>query len=127
MTLLKTLLCSVALLVGGLALAAGTQPFSQQAFAQLQADKAAVLVDVYADWCPVCQRQEAVLAPMLAEPEFAHVTLLKLDFDRQKEALRALGVNRQSTLILFDGGEEVARVLGETDPERLRAFLGQLR
>ncbi|WP_198649913.1 thioredoxin family protein [Zobellella maritima] len=127
MTLLKTLLCAVALLVGAEAMAAGIQPFSQQAFARLQTDKAAVLVEVYADWCAVCQRQEAVLTPMLAEPEFAHITLLKLDFDRQKEALRTLGVNRQSTLILFDGGEEIARVLGDTSPERLRAFLGQLR
>lgn len=127
MTLLKTFLFALALLVGAQVAAAGAQPFSQQAFAQLQADKARVLVEVHADWCAVCQRQEAVLTPMLAEPEFAHITLLRLDFDRQKEALRAFGVNRQSTLILFDGGEEIARVLGDTDPKRLRAFLEQRR
>lgn len=125
MKLLHALLLSLGLLLGGQVAAADIRPFSQPLFEQLQAEGAPVLVDVYADWCPVCKRQEAVLTPMLAEPAFADLTLLKLDFDSQKDELKAFGVRRQSTLILFRDGEELARVLGETDPARLRAFVEQ--
>lgn len=125
MKLFHALLLSLGLLLGGQAAAADVRPFSQPLFEQLQAEGTPVLVDVYADWCPMCKRQEAVLTPMLVEPAFADLTLLKLDFDSQKEALKAFGVRRQITLILFRDGEELARVLGETDPARLRTFVEQ--
>jgi thioredoxin 1 len=114
------------LLLGTQVAAADIRPFSQQIFEQLQAEGQPVLVDVYADWCPVCLRQEAVLAPMLDEPALARLVMLRLNFDTQQAALKRLGVNRQSTLLLFDEGREIGRVLGETDAGRLRLFIERI-
>ncbi|MDO1508867.1 MULTISPECIES: thioredoxin family protein [unclassified Neisseria] len=112
-----------AALLAGQALAADFQPFQQAKFDALQKDGKPVLVDIYADWCPVCHRQEQVLKPMLQEPEFKNLTVLKVDFDSQKQEVKAFKANRQSTLILFNGGKEVRRSVGETNPQRLRQFV----
>jgi thioredoxin-like negative regulator of GroEL len=82
-----------------------------------------VLVFVRADWCPTCRAQDKVLESLLPTDEFKGVTTLRVDFDAQKSVVRALGVQYQSTLIVFKGGKEVARVTGETDSERIAALL----
>ena len=40
---------------------AGTEAFTQERFEALQAAGALVLVDVHADWCPTCAKQQKVL------------------------------------------------------------------
>lgn len=107
------------------ALAAGTEPepYTAQRLADLQAQDRAVLVDVYADWCPTCRTQGQVLGELRDDPALAHIVTLKLDWDDQRKDARALGATRQSTLVLFDGAELVGRSVAQTDPEVLRAFL----
>ena len=105
---------------------ADAKPFSQEKFDQLQADGKPVLIDVWADWCPTCKRQGTILGPLLQEEEFQNITLLKVDFDDQKDVVKAFGATRQSTLILYKNGKEVDRGVAETNPERLREFVGQL-
>ncbi len=112
-----------AALLAGQALAADFQPFQQAKFDALQKDGKPVLVHIHADWCPVCRRQVEVLKPMLQEPKFKNLTVLKVDFDSQKKQVQAFKANHQSTLILFNDGKEVRRSTGETDPQRLRQFI----
>ena len=108
------------------ALAAGEHaPYSAERLAAEQAEGRPVLVDVYADWCPTCRRQEAVLATLLAEPAFAGYRVLRLDWDAQRAEARALGAPRQSTLFVYRDGERVALSVAETDEARLRALLRQ--
>lgn len=49
--------------------------------------------------------------------------LCVVDFDTQKKVLKAFGVMYQSTLIVFKGGKEAARVTGETDRDRIAKLL----
>ncbi len=38
-----------------------SEPFSNERFAELQADGELVLIDIFAPWCPTCARQHEVL------------------------------------------------------------------
>jgi thiol:disulfide interchange protein len=102
-----------------------SEPYSAERLAALQAEGKTVLVDVHAPWCPTCRRQGEILTEALAEPEFKHIAALTLDWDDQRDAARAHGAPRQSTLLLFKGGAKLGMQVAETDPAKIRAFLAQ--
>lgn len=99
------------------------KPFEQAQFDALMQQGSPILVQVHADWCPTCRRQEKILTPMLQEPQFAALTAFKVDYDTQDEALKNFRVNRQSTSILFNHGKEVRRSVAQTNAEKLREFI----
>jgi thioredoxin 1 len=94
-------------------------PFDQAAYDAALAAGDPMLVEISAPWCPTCRAQKAVLADLLAEPRFADLVRFEVDFDSRKDVVRALGATMQSTLIVYAGGAEVDRVVGETRPEAL--------
>ena len=51
------------------------------------------------------------------------MVVFKVDFDSQKDALRALNAQRQSTLIVFKGEKETGRSVGDTNPGSIEALL----
>lgn len=112
---LVTLTCSV--------WAAEIKPFDQATFVSLQATNKPVLIDVYADWCPTCKQQAPILAELLARPEFKGYTVLKVNFDAQKDVRRALGVAQQSTFIVYRGKQELVRSTGDTSKESIAVTL----
>lgn len=82
-----------------------------------------ILVEVHAPWCPVCKAQSPILSKLEADPRFANLAVFKVDFDSQKDALKALGVQKQSTLIVFKGAAEKGRSTGATDPLSIEELL----
>jgi thioredoxin 1 len=125
MTVFRSLLLA---LVASLALslpasAAEWQDFDAAAFAQAQKDGKPILVDVFAAWCPVCRAQNPILVQLTREPKFNDLVAFKVDFDNQKDALRALNAQRQSTLIVFKGEKETGRSVGDTNPGSIEALL----
>jgi thiol-disulfide isomerase/thioredoxin len=120
---LRTLLAAFSLLVAATAFAAETKPFDQATFDALQAANKPVLVDVYADWCPTCKQQEPLISALIGSPEFKDYTVLKVNFDTQKDVRKTLRVNYQSTLIVYRGKQEVARSTGDTNKDSIAASL----
>ena len=98
--------------------------FTTEAFAQAQKDGKAVLVDVWASWCPTCKAQGPVLGSLLAKPENKDVVMLRVNFDTQPDVLKALKVQSQSTLIMFKGAKETARSVGDTNADSIAKLLG---
>jgi hypothetical protein len=49
--------------------------------------------------------------------------VFKVDFDEQKDDVRALKAQRQSTLIVYKGETEKGRSVGDTDPASIEALL----
>ena len=94
---------------------------------QVVTRSAPVLVHAHADWCPICARQATTLGTLMARPEYESLTVLVVDFDKNKSELRELNVSRQSTLILYSNGQESDRLIGVTDPEKIAAFLDSAR
>ncbi|MDZ4381765.1 MAG: thioredoxin family protein [Parvibaculum sp.] len=103
------------------ALSATWAAFSQQAFDRAQAQGQTIVVDVYADWCPTCKVQEPILEELASNPLLEEALLLRVDFDIEKDFLAEHRIPRQSTVVVFTGGEEVSRSIAETNRERLRA------
>ncbi|HMA50103.1 MAG TPA: thioredoxin family protein [Magnetospirillaceae bacterium] len=108
------------LFAAGGAGAAEVRPFTLDALHEAQAAGKPILVDVHADWCPTCRAQEPALKAIEADPAFAKLVVMVLDFDSQKQEEKALGVRSQSTLIAFAGKEETRRSVGITDPSAIR-------
>jgi thioredoxin 2 len=81
-----------------------------------------VLVDFYADWCGPCK----IMAPLLDEFASDHVgeaLVAKLDTDAHPGVSARLGIRGIPTLIVFRGGEEVARQTGAVPRDRLETLL----
>lgn len=99
------------------------EPFTQEKLDALNQSGQPVLVVIHADWCSTCKTQERVLQELLPQAEFERIKLLRIDFDQQKEAVRAFGVEYQSTLIAFKDGREVGRSTAEQSPVQIAELL----
>ena len=102
---------------------AAERPFSVEAFAALQRQGGPILVFVHADWCPTCKKQDIILGELLKEDDFANYSVLRVDFDSQKDVVQSFGVKYQSTLIVFRGKTEVGRATADTDRAAITALL----
>jgi thiol-disulfide isomerase/thioredoxin len=84
-----------------------------------------ILVHVTAPWCGECKAQKPIVAALAERPEFKGLTIFDVDFDTQKDALRRLNVQKQSTLVVFKDKAEVSRAVGITRPEVIEAVLNK--
>ncbi len=109
---------------------AATRAFAK-AFTEYRADRLVkilstggpVVVHVHADWCAVCKAQLPVMERVLAGNAYKGVQAVRVNFDRDKQFLTDYRVLRQSTIIVFKGGKEIARLSYETDPARIEQTL----
>lgn len=111
------------LFIAATAQAGEWKPFDRAAFTAAQAAGKPILVDVAAPWCSVCRAQKPILAALTSQPAYRKLTVFEVDFDSQKDVLRILGVQKQSTLIAFKGKTETGRSVGDTNPASIDALL----
>jgi thioredoxin 1 len=92
----------------------------------LQADKP-VLVDFWATWCGPCQEFAPVVSQIAAEYE-GRAIVAKLDVDEASSIAGRYGIQAIPTLVVFNDGQEVSRIVGATSKanvtSRLDATLG---
>ncbi|WP_436901704.1 thioredoxin [Halovenus halobia] len=81
-----------------------------------------VLVDFYADWCGPCQMLEPVVETIASETE---ATVGKIDIDANQPLAAEYGVRGVPTLLLFDNGQPVERLVGMQSEEQLRSVVEQ--
>ncbi|MDJ0513411.1 MAG: thioredoxin family protein [Methyloceanibacter sp.] len=105
------------------ATAAEVQPYSPEALAEAQSAGKPILVDVYAEWCSTCKAQKPILAELTQNPKYKGLLVLRADYDKDKEDLKALNVRSQSTLIVFKGNDELVRSVGSTNPMAIEGML----
>jgi thiol-disulfide isomerase/thioredoxin len=98
-------------------------PFEMKSFQQAQAQGKPILIEVFAPWCPTCRQQNPIIAELSKKPEFKNLEIFTLDFDNQKDALKALRVSRQSTLITFKGATETGRAVAITDRKAIEDLM----
>src|SRR5687768_16381225 len=70
-----------------------------------------VLVDFWAEWCVPCHMVSPVVEE-IGNDKGEVLMVAKLNIDENPEATRMYGVMSIPSLILFKGGQEVARVVG---------------
>jgi len=105
------------------ALATETRTFDQKAFAEAQKAGKPIFVGVHASWCPTCKAQDPILGELMSAPKFKDLVYFVIDFDGQKDAVKAFGVRTQSTLIAFKGDKETGRSVGDTNRASIGALL----
>jgi len=116
---------AIRLLAGALLLGTATltqalslQPYSAQALADAQQAGKPVALHFHADWCPVCAEQQRALKAIQDGP-----TVLVANYDQEAELKRQHRVRAQSTLLVFKGHKETARVVGDSQPAALAKAL----
>jgi thioredoxin len=70
-----------------------------------------VLVDFWAEWCVPCHMVSPVVEEIGTEKGDG-LKVVKLNIDENPQATRRYGVMSIPSLVLFKGGQEVARVIG---------------
>lgn len=121
----RAVLAAALLSLSAWAQALTIQPYSEAALQQLQAAGAAVGVHFHADWCPTCRKQAESLKQLKDDPQLRPVTVLVANYDTEQALRRALKVRSQSTLVIYKGRQEVARLLGQTSVADISAALAK--
>ena len=124
---MRLLLALVSTLAISMATAAPRQPYSEETFKAAQAAGKPVLVEIHADWCAECKMQDRILGKLSNEGPYDNLTRLRVDYDTQKDLVRAFGARRQSTLVLFNHGAEVGRLVASTREDDIRKLLEKAR
>ncbi len=81
-----------------------------------------VLVDFWAEWCTPCK----ALAPAVeavAQEYTGKIKVVKLNIDHSGQTPMQYGVRGIPTLVLFKGGKEVDRSVGNQPKDRIKAML----
>ncbi len=126
MKIVATLLALTLSAAANFALALDIQPYTPDNFAARQKAGEAVVLHFHADWCPVCRAQSKVLHGWQGDATVPG-TVLVVNYDKERDLKRQLGVRTQSTLIAYKGKAEKARLAGETEPEALRTLFDSIK
>ena len=99
--------------------------FDRKAFDDAQAAGRPTLVEFYTAWCPVCKVQRPFITTLGQNPKYQKMAYFEVDFDRYKDIARAFRVHKQSTLIVYKGGKEIARSTGDTNRTSIEALVAK--
>lgn len=97
------------------------KPYTAEAVKAAMAEGKTTLLFFHAPWCPVCKAQEPKVKAQL---NGAHkdVVAFTVDYDSNVALRKELKVDKQSTLILYRGMKEVARLSYKSDDESIAEF-----
>jgi len=104
--------------------AADRRPYEPEAFRNAQASGAPILIDIAASWCPTCQAQKPIIEKVTRADKYRELKIFHVDFDTQKDVVRQLNAQSQSTLIAFHGKRETGRSVGDTNARSIEALIG---
>jgi len=71
-----------------------------------------VVVNSYEPWCWSCRKQDKVLIG--AKDEFKGIVFLTYQQGKHKDIAEALNISVRTTIVVFKGEKEVARIIGQT-------------
>ena len=87
--------------------------FSLESLEKEKANGKTVVINSYEPWCWSCRKQDKVLIG--AKDEFKNVVFLTYQQGKNKDIAEALNVSVRTTIVVFKGQKEVARIIGQTE------------
>ncbi|CAM3601985.1 thioredoxin [Erysipelothrix urinaevulpis] len=84
--------------------------------------KGLVFVDFWAEWCGPCRMLSPVLDELSEELE-GKVTIAKLNIEENRNTASEFGIMSIPTMILFQDGKPLEKVMGFQPKENLKQYL----
>lgn len=89
---------------------------------EFEANKSGLaLVDFYADWCGPC-RMVGPIVEQLSD-EIKGVEFYKINVDEENELAGELQIHSIPTIILFQNGQPIDRIVGFAPKQKLEAWI----
>ena len=89
--------------------------FSEEFFENAKASGKTIVVNSYEVWCGTCSKQTNILDQ--AEKEFKDIVFLSYEQSKNKDIAQKLNIKFWTTIVVYKGKVEVARIVGQTDKE----------
>ena len=87
--------------------------FSEEIFENAKVSGKTVVVNSYEVWCDTCSKQIKILDQ--AEKEFKDIVFSSYEQSKNKDIAQKLGIKFWTTIVVYKGDNEVARIIGQTD------------
>ncbi len=99
--------------------------FSIESLENAKAAGKTLVINSYEPWCWSCRKQDKVLLD--AKEEFKDVVFLTYQQGKNKDIAKALEINFRSTIVVFKGKKEIARLVGQTDKNQIFSAIKKTR
>tara|TARA_B110000211_G_scaffold127477_1_gene146569 strand:- start:83 stop:454 length:372 start_codon:yes stop_codon:yes gene_type:complete len=87
--------------------------FSIAIFEEAKASGKTIVINSYEVWCGTCGKQTKILDQ--AEKEFNDIIFLSYEQSKNKNIAKKLGIKFWTTIVIYKGDNEVARIVGQTN------------
>ena len=84
---------------------------NEKEFNELIKEKKVVLVDFFATWCGPCRMLSPILEEV-SEDANGEYEVVKVDVDESYSLAKKFGIMSVPTMIIFQDGEEVEKIIG---------------
>ena len=95
--------------------------FSIEIFEEAKASGKTIVINSYEVWCGTCGQQTKILDQ--AEKEFKDIVFLSYEQSKNKDVAQLLRIKFWTTIVVYKGNNEVARVVGQTDKKIIYAAI----
>lgn len=87
----------------------------------LDIEKGISLVKFSATWCAPCKKVSSTIERI--EPEFSKIKFLEVDVDDNPDLAKDYKIRSLPTVIVFNNGDELTRIIGSVKVDALRKTL----
>ena len=91
--------------------------FDDKFFEEAKALGKTIVINSYEVFCSTCAIQTKILDQ--AEKEFKDIIFLSYEQSKNKDIAQKLGIKFWTTIVVYKGDNEIARIVGQTDKETI--------
>jgi len=95
--------------------------FSIEIFEEAKASGKTIVINSYEVWCGTCGKQTKILDQ--AEKEFKDIIFLSYEQSKNENIAKQLGIKFWTTIVIYKGNNEVARIVGQTNKKIIYAAI----